>query len=131
MKRQFFLPENDTEFLNGLGLDWEAVLEANRHWIIIHNYPVPSGYNVSQVTVALFIPPGYPASQIDMAFFNPHLSRVDNRPIGALAFQPIDGLQFQRWSRHRTTANPWRPSIDDISTHLQLVDHWFERELLK
>jgi hypothetical protein len=131
MRRDFILPESDVEFLNKLGLEWETLKEVNRNWVIIHRYPVPKGYNVSQVSVALLIAPGYPTSQIDMAYFLPHLQRLDHKKIGALAIQMIETKQYQRWSRHRTAANPWRPGIDELSTHMQLVDYWFERELLK
>ncbi len=131
MRRDFFLPENDNTFLNSLGLPWELVKEGHSCWLIVSQYPVPEGYNVKTVKVALLIPPGYPAAQIDMAFFYPHLAIVGGRAIGALAFQAINGVQYQRWSRHRTSSNPWRPGIDDVSTHLQLVDYWFERELKK
>ena len=99
--------------------------------MIINNYPVPDGYNVKSVSVALMIMPGYPSVQIDMAFFHPHLTRTNGKPIGALAYQSVNGTQYQRWSRHRTGSNPWRPGIDDVSTHLQLVNFWFDRELKK
>jgi len=131
MKRDFFLPEGDQQFLESLHLPWETVKDGNNSWLIIHDYPVPEGYNVSNVSVALLIPPGYSTAQIDMAFFHPHLSRKDGKKIGALAFQAIKGIQYQRWSRHRTGANPWRPGIDDVSTHFQLVNYWFDRELKK
>lgn len=128
MRKQFVLPESDTEFLDSLGLQWETI---NGNWLILHQFPVPEGYNVSVVSVALMIPPGYPIAQIDMAYFSPHLARVSGRGIGALSFQNIDGKIYQRWSRHRTGENPWRPGVDDISTHLSLVRNWFERELSK
>ena len=38
----------------------------------------------------------------------------------------IDGTPWQRWSRHRTSQNPWRPGVDGIPTHLALVEHWLE-----
>jgi hypothetical protein len=131
MRRDFLLTESEETFLNTLTLPWQCIKEGNYCWLLISNYPVPKGYNVSSVNVALMIPPGYPTAQIDMAYFFPHLTRVDARPIGALAFKMINGVQYQRWSRHRTAANPWRPGVDDVSTHLQLVSYWFERELKK
>jgi hypothetical protein len=131
MRRDFLMTASETDFLNSLGLPWQALKEGSYNWLIVNNYPVPEGYNVSCVDVALMIPPGYPVTQIDMAYFFPHLARRDNKQIGALAHQIISGVQYQRWSRHRTASNPWRPGIDDVSTHLQLVNHWFEREIIK
>ena len=131
MRKDFSLPESDETFLNSSGFQWETFKEGSYNWLLIHNYPVPSGYNVNSVTVALLIFPGYPVLQIDMAFFYPNLERANKKPIGALAHQMIIGQKYQRWSRHRTSSNPWRPGVDDVSTHLQLVNYWFERELMK
>lgn len=127
MKKDFELPEVDTEYLTSSGLKWETVRDAGE-WVIIRDYPLPPGYNVLRASVALKIEGGYPVSQIDMVYFEPGLSRADDKPIGALSAQTIDGKQFQRWSRHRTGENPWRPGVDDISTQLTLVDYWLERE---
>ena len=82
------------------------------------------------ISAALKIDPGYPVAQIDMVYFDPPLQLVNkNRQPGALANQAILGKNWQRWSRHRTGHNPWRPGLDDISTHLLLVENWLEREL--
>ncbi|MBS1682158.1 MAG: hypothetical protein JST48_10625 [Bacteroidetes bacterium] len=131
MRRYFNLTESDHDFLESNKFNWETVKEHNMQWLLLHDFPVPDGYNCKSVTVALMIPPGYPVAQIDMAFFHPFLSRLDLAPIGALSFQNIDGRIFQRWSRHRTAQNPWQPGVDDVSTHLELVKYWFEREINK
>jgi hypothetical protein len=131
MKRQFQLPEQDVIYLEGLGLSWEAVNDGGMQWVIIHNYPVPPGYNVKEVSVAVKIESGYPRAQLDMAYFFPALSRLDGNPINAITVQAIDGKQYQRWSRHRTGQNPWREGVDDLSTHIALVSFWFEKEFIK
>lgn len=128
MRRDFGLPEEDAEWLEALGLEYECVNEAEILRVVIRNWPVPAGYNVPNVSVNVRIDPGYPSAQIDMAYFFPPLSRTDGRPIGALADDPFDGQVWQRWSRHRTPANPWRPGIDNLSTHFGLVDHWLNKE---
>jgi Prokaryotic E2 family E len=131
MKRQFQLPEQDIVYLEGLGLAWEAVNDGGMQWVIIHNYPVPPGYNVAEVSVAVKIESGYPRAQLDMAYFFPALSRLDGKAINAITAQAIEGKQFQRWSRHRTGQNPWREGVDDLSTHIALVSFWFEKEFIK
>lgn len=128
-RRTFSLPEDDVDFLNKQGLLWEA-LSLNGLWLIIHNYPVPHGYNVNKVQVALMISPNYPASEIDMAYFHPHLARSNGRAVHAITPQIIDGRNFQRWSRHRQPGE-WRPGIDNIQTHLVLVDNWLLNELTR
>jgi len=131
MRRQFELPSFDAQHLATMALDWETIVDGAGRWLLIHDRPVPNGYNVERVAVALQIPPGYPDAQIDMAYFYPHLSRKDGLPINALAGHALDGKEFQRWSRHRTGEAPWRPGEDDISSHLVLVDDWLAREFEK
>jgi hypothetical protein len=127
-RRDFKLGEPDTEFLDSLKLSWETRQQGGAMWVVINGWALPVGYNVPQVSVALAIPTGYPDTQIDMAFFSPFLHRQDGVPIGALSTANVAGEQWQQWSRHRTAANPWRPGVDDISSHLALVDDWLRRE---
>ncbi len=130
MRRDFALPEMDIDFLNSSQYKWETVRDGSM-WVIIYDYPVPPGYNRSITNVALKIEAGYPVAQIDMVYFSPALQRNNGRPIRALANQRIQGNVWQRWSRHRTGQNPWRVGLDDISTHLQMVNHWMQWELTK
>jgi len=130
MRREFILPEEDLDYITSLGLEWETI-RTGGDWVIIHNYPVPAGYNVANVKVAIKIDAGYPVSQIDMVYFYPALFLTSGKAIGALSPTQIDGNSWQRWSRHRTGENPWRPGLDNLSTHMQLVKFWLERELIK
>jgi hypothetical protein len=131
MRREFVLPEDDLDHLSSLSLEWETFQEGKLRWLLIHQYPVPNGYNTSAVDIAILIEPGYPVAQLDMAYFWPHLQLLNQKQISALAFHPVEGKIYQRWSRHRTGTNPWRPGLDDLSTHLASVNFWFERELRK
>ncbi len=128
MRRHFSLHEQDEEHLNVRGHPWETVIENNVMRLVIHDFPVPQGYNFDRVNLNLRIGNNYPDEQIDMVYFYPHLARLDGKPIGALASDKFDGNDWQRWSRHRTAANPWRPGIDCIATHLHLVKDWLIRE---
>lgn len=128
MRRQFRLPEADELFLDTLGLGWETVLESQVQWLVIHDRPLPPGYNHTKAMTALVIPAGYPDAQIDMVYFCPHLARLDGARIGGLTSRAFDGKDWQQWSRHRTAGNPWRPGEDDIAGHLILVDNWLVRE---
>ena len=131
LRRQFDLQEEDTEYLDAKGLPWETLNEGGTLWLLVHEWPVPDGYNVPKVSVAVRLV-GYPNGALDMAYFKPALSRTDGVPIRATsAVQTIDGTPWQRWSRHRTAQNPWRPGVDSIATHLALVEHWLEREFVR
>lgn len=130
-KRDFLLPESDLIFLNNLNLDWDAITEGNIRWIIIRSWPLPEGYISANADIALQIEGGYPTSQIDMAYFYPPLELTPPVDINALATQSIEGKVYQRWSRHRTHLNPWRPGLDDLSMHLILVTNWLTLETNK
>jgi hypothetical protein len=131
MRKHFQLPQEDVIFLESLGLDWETIMDQNMQWVIIHDYPLPPGYTISKTDVAIKIETGYPRTPLDMAYFHPPIIRRDLQPINALSRQVIDGITFQRWSRHRTMVNPWRAGIDDLSTHLTMISVWFEQEFDK
>ena len=127
LRREFRLPNPDEQYLDSLGLAWETVRDGGSLWLLVHDWKTERGYNVQTVRLALQIPGGYSDSQIDMVYFLPPLERADRRPLLATSSQQICGEIYQRWSRHRTAANPWRPGVDDVSTHLTLVDEWLRR----
>lgn len=129
MRRQFNLPEEDVEQLDAMGLHWEAIVDGRGQWVLVHAFPLPQGYTSEAASVAVQITPGYPTAPLDMAYFDPPLARADGRPIRALSTHSLDGKVWQRWSRHYTPANPWRPGIDDLRSHLRLVEDWLGREL--
>ena len=129
MRRMFQLPAEDEATLDALGFSWETLIEGPRRWLLIHNYAITEGFNVKSTDLALSIDSLYPDTQIDMVYFYPALAKLDGGGINALSDLPFDGKIFQQWSRHRTGENPWRPGVDDIGTHLLLVDHWLEREV--
>jgi len=128
---QFNLPEEDMEWLKFTGLNFELVSEGGVLRVVIYDWPVPEGYNQSVVAANVRIEPGYPDAQIDMVYFYPPLKRNDDRPIAAICADQFDGKEWQRWSRHRTPLNPWRPGVDNLATHFALVDSWLVRELTK
>lgn len=128
--RDFPLLENDDAYLDGLCLPWETIISDGHRWLVIRNYPVPSGYNVSSVTLALLIPPLYPQAEIDMFYVYPMLQKNDGIAIPSVQImQPINGVAFQRWSRHRGQVQPWDPKLDNVQTHLALVDTAVAREV--
>lgn len=130
-RRDFTLLDEDEAYLESLGLKWEAVNIGGALWVFIHNYTLPEGYNVSEAIIGVRMSPGYPTAQLDMIYFYPAINRKDGQPIAALSLIQIDGKNFQQWSRHRTGANPWRPDIDNLSTHVPLVDAWLQLEFEK
>lgn len=129
LEKAFLFSEEDESFLSTLGRPWETIRDSNSNWLLMHNFPVPNGYNTETVIAAIQIPAGYPDSQLDMVYFYPALSRKDGKPIRATeANIMIRGMSYQRWSRHLTSTNPWRPGIDNINTFYYYIENWLKRE---
>lgn len=128
MRREFNLPSADIEFLDRSNLEWETVSENNVMRIVIHGYHLPAGYNVETAILYVRIDSTYPDTQIDMAYFYPHLKLKSGNAINNLTSVLFDGKDWQQWSRHRTSTNPWRPGIDNLETHLLAVYEWLVKE---
>lgn len=128
-RRDFALPEGDEETLDAAGHRWEAIQEAGATRVVVRDYPVRTGYAPAKADLMLRLLPGYPSTQIDMFYFHPPLARADGVPIRALVGDTFEGKHWQGWSRHRTGENPWRPDVDDIGTHLALVEHCLAKEV--
>jgi hypothetical protein len=64
MRRDFLLSEEDTEWLNGRGLQWETLIENSTKWIFLRRYPIPGGYNAAEADTPLRLPPLYPVPRI-------------------------------------------------------------------
>lgn len=129
LRQQFVLPEEDAEHLSVRQVPWETVQENQSQWVLVHQFPVPPGYNVSSTTAAVQILPNYPTTHIDMVYFRPALALSNGRSIPNLSSMVIAGEEYQRWSRHRTAENPWRPGLDCLESHLSLVEEWLLREI--
>jgi hypothetical protein len=129
LRRQLYIEEEETSFLESLGLPWETIQDCSGYWLFIHNFHIPRGYNVQTAKAAIQLQSNYLLSGLDMVYFSPSLFRLDNIAIRATEYiQTIDNKSFQRWSRHRTGANPWRPGVDNLSTHIGLIEEWLLRE---
>lgn len=127
-RREFALPSEDVVFLDEYELSWETILNGSP-WLLLHNFPTHIGYNHDTVTAAIRIETGYPDAALDMVYFYPALARKDGNKIGATdAVQKIEGNDYQRWSRHRTSAQPWVPGRDNIENHVFMVEAWLSRE---
>jgi hypothetical protein len=132
VRRQFALSDEDTAALDELGLPWETVSEGQTKWVLVHKCPVPAGYQQSEVSIAVRVESGYPRTSLDMAYYDPPLSLTSKKAIpNSDQVQQIDGHSWQRWSRHYSAENPWRPGIDCLATHVTLARAWMERELTR
>lgn len=129
-RRVFTLLSLDSDYLDRLGLRWETIKVEKRRWLLIHDHPIMAGYVPDKITLALDIPADYPASQIDMFYCHPWVARADGGTIPNIQVRAtIENLEYQGWSRHRNSSNPWDPHSDSVRTHLVLVESCLAREL--
>jgi len=132
LRRVFPLLPDDIEYLDARGLAWETLKEGPSRWVLVRRFPIPEGYNVSEADIAILLPDSYPTTQLDMVYAFPALSLTSGVRIGAVdVIQALDGRNFQRWSRHRTATNPWRPGLDNLGTHIEMIEECFLREIRK
>ena len=130
VRRDFALLELDESFLEERFAHWETLIENQRRWLLIYGYHVPQGYSTRRVTLALEVPPSYPGAQIDMFYVSPHLLLSSGQALACTEAQEIiNGVTYQRWSRHRTSASEWRPDTDNVITHLALVESALAKEV--
>ena len=77
--------------VDAAGRPWETAIDGQSRWLLIHEFPVPDGYTVAHVSVALSIGATYPDTQIDMVYFRPALERscsITSMTVSAAAFAP-------------------------------------------
>jgi hypothetical protein len=127
--RDFSLLDVDEAHLGRLSLRWETVEEAQRRWLVIHQFPVPAGYTVGHTQLALEIPPTYPGAQIYGFYAFPPLALANGRAIESTQLRgTVFGREFHGWSRNRG-AVAWNPQHDNVVTQLALVDAALSREV--
>lgn len=132
LRRAFPLPEEDTEALDASGVIWETVQDGNNRWVLIHAVPLPGVFLARETAVAIQVPASYPPAALDMVYYHPAIQRTDGQGIPCTeASVQIEGVNWQRWSRHYTSANPWRPGEFNIFTHYTLSQAWLQREVTR
>jgi hypothetical protein len=125
-RREFALLPVDEAHLSRLRVRWDTIACGGRRWLILRSYLLPSGYTASRVDIAIDVPASYPGAQLDMFYCHPHLRLTSGGVIPQTeAAETIEGVSFQRWSRHR----PWDAARDNLTTHLALIDESLQREV--
>lgn len=136
MNQKIEIDEQDEEYFAVRKFEWEIIEQhtpqgQRQLWLLIHNFPIPAGYNTPQATAAIQFPENgdYLRQGLDMVYFFPHLNRLDGKPINRTEGRmSIGDKEFQRWSRHRTAGGSWQSGHDCLTTHVLLIEHWLIRE---
>jgi len=115
------LPEDDENYLNEKGFDWE--LQPDGQWgiLVIKGYPI-SGvkYDRKNTDLMIRIPPQYNNAALDMFYADPPVQLKNGGfPNRADQFENHGGHRWQRFSRH--LSKPWRPGIDSLPGFLSLI----------
>lgn len=128
--RAFALLDIDEAHLDRLGLRWETIVEANRRWLLLHDYPLPTGYTIGHTKLAMEIPPTYPGAQIYGFYAHPPLALACGRAIESTQLRGVLlGVEYHGWSRNRGPAAPWNSASDNVVTQLALVDAALAKEI--
>lgn len=128
--RAFALLDIDEVHLNRLGLKWETLVEAERRWLLLHDYPLPAGYTVSHSKIALEVPPTYPGAQLYGFYAYPPLALSSGRTIESTQLRGmLLGVEYHGWSRNRGPAAPWDATTDNVVTQLALVEAALAKEV--
>lgn len=129
-RSDFVLLEKDELYLNTLDVDWEALIDGARRWLILRGYSLPYGYNQKEVNIAIDIPTTYPDAAIDMFYCNPALSLASGGVIDRTQSTiVIAGQTYQRWSRHLNGITKWNPMTDSVITHMAVIEECLLREV--
>lgn len=131
LRRDFDLLDEDTTYLEQLGLIWETLVEVDgRRWLLLHNYPVPPGYTVTATLLALEVPPAYPGAQIYGFYVYPPLALVSGSEIASTQMRGvIREKEFHGWSRNRGQGASWNGEKDNVVTQLALVEAALAKEV--
>jgi len=129
-RRTFALLDIDEAHLNRLSLKWETLVEGERRWLLLHDYPLPVGYTVSHSKIALEIPPTYPGAQIYGFYAYPPLALSSGKVIASTQLRGVLlGAEYHGWSRNRGPSAPWDANTDSVVTQLTLVDAALAKEI--
>jgi hypothetical protein len=123
------LPSDDTQYLTDRVVRHSVSAEANMTCVVLHDFPLPAGFDRTHSDLLLRIGAGYPDVAPDMWWLDPPVRRADGQAIPATdVIEHYLGRSWQRWSRH-LTAGQWRSGVDGLESFLALVRRELERSV--
>lgn len=130
LRKEFFLPEEDIQFLDSLGINWEAIQEGNVRGVVLYGFIMPQPFQPEKLNLKIKMPLDYTSgAALDMFFTDTHVMRTDEKGIERLTESVVfDGKKWWQWSRHYPENTKWRPGINTLATHISYVHHILEVE---
>jgi hypothetical protein len=111
----------DEEFLTRKGFRYDTFPHGNLLAVVIRDYPLPPGYQITQTDLLILLPGGFPDSAPDMWWCCPWV-RLGNGsdPVNANVTEQIGGRSWQRFSRH-FGAVAWRAGRSGLESYVTLI----------
>jgi hypothetical protein len=128
-----FLPEEDVEFLESNGIEYELLAETApdgtaRRGVLLPGFTFTGSLRMQKDGVwvpcgtcdlLILIPDGYATTKLDSFYTLPRLKRVDGAdPQNANGESLLFGKTWQFWSRH---LDDWRVGVDGLRSFLHRV----------
>jgi len=130
LRKDFYLPEEDIQYLDGLGKKWEVIQEGNARAVVLYSFFMPQPFQPEKVNLKIKMPQDYSSgAALDMFFTDAPITRTDGKGIERLTESAIfDGKKWWQWSRHYPQGTRWRPGINTLATHISYVHHILDKE---
>ena len=114
----FDLPPEDKEYLDANQQNWKKCSEGQgKYGLIVEDFRIPKGFDITTSTLMLLIPAGYPAAPLDMFYFNPPLGKKNGQIPDRLTSEIHFGTSWQRWSRHYD----WHVGVHSLVSHIEYI----------
>lgn len=108
--------------------EFECIKQPNG-WIflLIPNFPIPSGFSHDKAKILIKLPPGFPDASPDMFWVMPHLkTKSGNIPQGT-CFEPLLNQQWQRFSWH-LKPGAWQPGVSTLRDFVRCITSRFDKK---
>jgi hypothetical protein len=95
-------------------------------FLVVHDYPVPTGLAPSAVDLLVKLPPAFPDAAPDMFWVSPQIRTPAGGAPQGTSPEPLLGTSWQRFSWH---LNPgaWRPGVSTLRDFMRCVRARLER----
>lgn len=86
-------------------------------WLIIERWPLPPGWNKTEIRLLIQIPPGYPVTPPDNFWTDDDLCLAGGgEPGNVMGFIELDERRWRQFSYHAATAE-WQPHAEPTRGH--------------
>ncbi len=111
----------DEEFLKRKDYRYKTFQHGGFLAVVILDFPLPPGYQISQTDLLILLPGGFPESAPDMWWCCPWVRFATGAdPAGANVTEQIGGRSWQRFSRHFGAVR-WQAGRSGLESYVTLV----------